>query len=551
MKKLRDYQQKGVDAINAALKRDVSNMMMVLATGCGKTFTAVKAISPFKKRLWVTHTEELMEQSGSALLKELYPNVDIQTMIDTYGGLTDYIKAVKGYGMFSDLSENEIIQGIGIIKAEAFDIEADIVIASAQTLHRRLDRISPDTFDAVVADECHLFASTTFVKSLNHFQPKLLLGLTATPHRADGAQLGEIFDEIIYQYNISDAIQDGFLCELDAIQVKTELSLDEVRTTAGEFNQKDLKQTIDTPVRNKLLVDKYKQYAEGKQNIVFCVDIEHAQNVHKMFKDYGYSSDILVGDEAITSDRKAVINRFKTGQSQILVNVMIATAGFDHPNIGVVTLACPTKSLTKFIQQIGRGTRTLPGVIDQYNTPQERIAAIKASTKPHCTILDIVDTTTKHRIINTWSLDKDLPIEKRVFCTQEKKQKLIDFREKRKFEAQTKKDTRINLMELPKVKYSNSIKMKDPASEKQVVLLERLGYDTANNSYTKADANKLISDHPATEAQIKFLRWKGYDVSNGVTKAEATLAFDAIKAKESKAKEQAELNKILPIQGLD
>ncbi len=78
--------------------------------------------------------------------------------------------------------------------------DAPIVFASAQTLWRRLDKIDPKLFDVVITDESHLFLSRTFVASVNHFTPKLLLGLTATPHRADGMLLGDIFDELIFQF---------------------------------------------------------------------------------------------------------------------------------------------------------------------------------------------------------------------------------------------------------------------------------------------------------------------------------------------------------------
>lgn len=518
---------------------------------CGKTFTAIKAISPFKKRLWITHTEELLEQSGVAALKELDPKIDIQTMIDTHGGLSEYLRSVKNHGLFSDMSENDILKNIGIVKAEAFDIEADIVFASAQTLHRRLHKMSPEMFDAIVPDECHLFMADSFVKSLNYFQPKLKLGLTATPNRADGRSLADVFDEIVYQYNIADAIKDGYLCELDALQIQSKLSLDKVRTLGGEFNQKDLSETVDNDERNSLLLTKYRQYANGKQNIIFCVDVEHAKNVHRIFTDAGEKAEVLVGDTNVTPDRKGTINRFKAGQTTHLINVMIATAGFDHPNIGCITLACPTKSLTKFMQQIGRGTRTLPGVIDRIEDATARIQSIKKSAKPHCTVLDIVDTTNKHQIINTWSLERELPLEERVFMTTERREASIEARNKRKFQAQTNKDTRVDLLKLPKVTLSNSLKMKDAATEKQILLLKKLGYETEDVFYTKGDANRLISNHSATEKQILVLRKIGYDTRNGVTIAQATLAFEEIKAKAEKAKEQKMTNSILPIQGLD
>lgn len=550
-KTLRPYQQLAIESIQADMKKGVNKLLMVLPTGAGKTFCAVKAVSEFKRKIWLTHTIELLEQSGTAFLQELYPNLSIQTMIDTYGGLSDYLTAIRSHGMFGDSSDNELLRNVGIVKAEAFDIEADIVLASMQTLHRRLDRISPEAFDAVIVDEAHMATAKTVVKSINHFNPKLLLGLTATPHRSDGALLGDVFDKISFQYSINDAIQDGYLCELDALRIQSNISLDNVRTTAGEFNQKDLKQTVDTPERNQLLVQKYKQYADGKQNIVFCVDVDHAQNVCETFKDNGYKAEFIVGDTELTPDRKAVINRFKSGETQVLVNCMILTAGFDYPGVQVITLACPTKSLTKFMQQVGRGTRTLSGVIDSIDDPKERIKAIKASYKPHCTVLDIVDTTNRHKIVNTWDLDRDKPIEQRVFTTKEKKDVLIEVREKRKFEAQTKKDTKVNLFELPKVEYSTSIKMRDAATEKQIAFLKNLGYDVDNNTYTKGSANQIISSHNASDAQIKALKYMGYDVSRGVTIGESQLAFKAHEDRQAKKKETKELGNRAPIQGLN
>lgn len=541
MKKLRHYQAEAKDAVYKGLKNNITKQMLVMATGCGKTYTAVNIISPFKRKLWVTHTEELLEQSGIAFLKELVPNLDVQTMIDTHGGLTDYLKAVRSYSAFTDLGDNEIIKSIGIVKAEAFDIESDIVMASAQTLHRRLDKMQPDMFDAIVADECHLFMAKTFVKSLNYFQPKLLLGLTATPFRADGASLSDLFDELIYQYNIEDAIKDGYLCELDAIQVRTRMNLDNVRTTAGEFNQKDLNEAVDTEARNELIVQKYKEYCDGKPNIVFCVDVEHAKNVTNKFKEHGYRTELLVGDESITPDRKAAINRFKSGESQILVNVMIATAGFDYPQIGCVTLACPTKSRTKFMQQLGRGTRTWPGVIDAFDTPQERVKAIKSSPKPHCTILDIVDTTNRHRLINTWTLDEGKRLEDRLFLTKEKKDKMIADRNAKTFEATSKYDKKINLFKIPDVVYSTSLRMKEPATYDQLNILAQNGYKILENDYTKADANYIISNFPASAKQISYLKWKNYDVTNAITYGQAQLAFKEITLREKKQKGNSNL----------
>lgn len=502
MKQLRPYQQEAYDAVFKALDRGCQKMMVVLPTGCGKSLNAVRIAGKFNKILWMTHTEELIAQSGAALLQEFYPEIDINVINNKHGNLIEYQRFLLKYGAEEEKSK------FGLIKADLFNIDAHITLASFQTLHRRLDRIPADLFDLVIIDECHHATSVTTVKSLTYFKPQLLLGLTATATRADGMQLGDVFDEIVYQYPLGEAIKDGWLVEIEAVMVKTKLNLDNVRTTAGELNQKDLKETVDTPERNKLIVDKYKELSDGLQCVVFCVDVEHAQNVCAEFVSLGYKAEFIVGDEELTPDRIDVIKRFKKGQTTILVNVMILTEGFDYPGIMTVIMACPTKSATKFFQQLGRGTRTLPGVIDGIDLAAGRIHAIKKSAKKKLILIDIVDTTTRHRLVNTYELDKEARLEDRVFLTSERREELIASRNKRKLNAQREKEERLNIFTIPRVKMSTSIKMVGDATEKQLETLKRNGYNVEVNHYTKAMASKIISDLPCFDNYKRFLGWK-------------------------------------------
>jgi len=100
--------------------------------------------------------------------------------------------------------------------------------------------------------------------------------------------------------------------------------------------------------------------------------------------------------------------------------------------------------------------------------------------------------------------------------------------------ATSKKDVKVDLLELPKVYISNSIKMEEPATEKQLAWIARLGYDTVNVEYTKKMCSEIISSQPASPKQIALLKWKGYDVSNGATISEFELAIAEIKKKENK-----------------
>ena len=503
VKKERQYQTQGIAKVFERLDAGITKQIFSLCTGAGKTFVAARISKKFKRILFLVHVEELAEQAGKAMLFEYYGKEFAEKVEEQHGDILSYFRHLEEPNLFVTQEESA---GFGIIKADMFKIDSHITIGSLQTINRRLDKIPSDWFDLIIYDECHTAGAKSFKKTLDYLKPKLLLGLTATPYRADGASLADIFDEIVFQYNILDAIKDGYLCELDAIQIRTRINLDSVKTTAGELNQKELQQKVDTPERNKLIVDSYRKYAEGKQNLVFCVDVEHAQNLCKAFIDAGYKAEFVVGDTALTPDRKDVIKRFKSGETMILINVAVLIAGFDHPGIGCLTIASPTKSKVRYIQQLGRATRTLPGVIDNCETAADRIEAIKLSKKPVCTVLDIVDVSSKHNLINTWTLYKDKPIEEREFLTKEKKEMLLKIRRERMMDANISDDKRINLIPIQKIKIRNTFSVKEPASRDQLKKLKELGYDTEGRYYNKADAHIMINSEPAHDAWISVLQ---------------------------------------------
>jgi len=304
---------------------------------------------------------------------------------------------------------------MGLIKAESFFPEGNVVMASAATLYRRLDKFKPDDFDLIVTDEAHLFLSRSFSAPLKFFTPKLLLGATATPTRSDGVSMGDIYSEIVYEYGIAEAIKDKYLCELDGVRVKTNISLDSVRTTAGELNQKDLSDEINCFSRNKLVVDSYLKYAKGRQGIFFCVDIQHCLDLCEIFLEMGVKAAAISSNEELTGDRDPKIRALKNGQLDVILNVNILTAGFNYDEIGVIGNVCPTKSLTKYLQCIGRGTRL--------KSPE-----YVAKFKQECIILDFVDNSSKHNLINAWNLDKGLDPADRIFITRENRDKLVEAR---------------------------------------------------------------------------------------------------------------------------
>lgn len=530
-KELRHYQTSAIEAINKSLSKGVVNNLLVMATGVGKTFTAVKAIQGKGRCCWGTHTEELAEQSSIAILAELnlMPyDVLIQT-INENGGIVELLRNNKD-DFFTSPNVKLITSNIGMVKADIFDIDKPYVVCSMQTLHRRLDRIPADWFDVVIADECHLFLSKTYKQSLDYLKPKLRLGLTASPFRLDGMAMGDLFDSLVYEYTIEQAIKDKYLCEPDCIQIKTTANLDNVHTLGGELNAKELTETVNTLVRNNLIVSKYIEYANGRQFIAFTVDVAHAQDLCEAFKEQGINCSFVVGDKELTTDRRGTIERFKSGEITGLTNVVVLTTGFDHANVGCVILAAPTKSTARYLQSFGRGLR----LKDKTYTDKWGQA---------CIFLDVVDVTTRHKLVNTYTLDKDKPIEEKVFISEKNRQLLLDVKAKREAQltiVHREKDVKIDLFAIPVVKISGSMRMLEQASQAQLDWIATFGYDVVNVNYTKKMCSEIISMQPASAKEISFFKWKGYDVSNGVTKAEARLISDEIKLREENQRLQSQ-----------
>ena len=522
---LRPYQTEAISNIHAAVDRGVKTMALILPTGCGKTLTCVRAIQPYGRKLWIASTIELIEQSAIALLDEL-EIMPYDTLIDVLGNMGGLIELIKAYDKgFRDPHVRLIAENIGVIKAEMFDINKPIVISSAQTLHRRLEQIPPNWFDVVIADECDLFSSVSFKKSLLHLNSRVRIGLTATFYRLDNLPLEDIFEEIVYEYPIDRAISEGYLTKPEAIVVKTSADLDGVHTMAGEFNQKELTEVVNTAARNFQIVNKYIEYGQGRQFIAFCCNVEHTIDLCQAFKDKGINCEYVVGDKTLTTDRRGIIERFKGGEITGLTNALVLTVGFDFPDIGCCILAAPTKSRRKFIQSLGKGLRL-------------KSDKFVAKWAQDCIILDIVDSTTRHRLINTKELDKDLPIEKKVYISDRERQLLLDVKAKREasFTNNREKDERVDLLQLPKITMIDSVNGQREATEKQLAFIAKFGYDIVNENYTMKMVNEILNSQSASAAQIWKLKQIGYDVSNGVTVPEAAKAFSDYTKKQEKEK---------------
>lgn len=359
---LRPYQQASLDAVVSNYRLGLRRQIIQSPTGSGKTviFSHIPEVMRNDlsgQTLVLVHREELIQQNAEKL-RHYNPELKVD-----------------------------------IEQADQFaDPTADIIVASVATLGRKVSkrrqRFNWDAIKICIVDEAHHSTASTYKTILEEGgfladgSNKLLLGVTATPNRADGTPLAEIYQEIVFRYPLRQAITDKWLCDLTGFRVDTRTSLDAVHMVAGDFKQDELADTVNTAERNQLIVKTWMERAANRHTVVFTVDIQHAIDLAAMFQEYGVKAEAVWGVDA---DRADKISRHKSGVTQVLTNCGVLTEGYDDPGISCVILARPTKSSLLFQQMIGRGTRLREG-------------------KENCLVLDVVDSSSRHSLATLPSL---------------------------------------------------------------------------------------------------------------------------------------------------
>jgi superfamily II DNA or RNA helicase len=344
---LRPYQKRAFVAVATAfLDRAVNKQVIVLATGLGKTIIFSEAIrrrvhTTSKKALILAHREELLAQAAEKL-----------QMVDP--GLSIGFEQA---GRRPDLQHDQVI------------------LASVATLGRaktpRLNDYAPLDFCLLVTDEAHHAANDSYMNVYRHFgvlksEPEhdwnrdlLHLGVTATPSRTDNKGIDQIYDEMPFAYGLVDGINDRWLARIHAHSVTTHADLSRVKRVAGDFHQRELARAVNTRPRNAAVVNAYTQLTPGKKALCFAVDVAHTKELTECFKARGIPTEYVTG-ETDKEERRAILARFATRETLVLVNCLVLTEGFDEPSIEVILMARPTQSSILAMQMIGRGTRTFP-----------------------------------------------------------------------------------------------------------------------------------------------------------------------------------------------
>jgi superfamily II DNA or RNA helicase len=380
--KLRDYQEAAADGVFRAWEEKTS-ALAVLPTGLGKTVLFAEIIRRMNERgvrtMVLAHREELITQAA------------------------DKIKRVTGLDAQIEMGEYHVTPFWGQMPP--------VVVSTVQTHCAggdgagRMSKFDPQEFGLVVIDEAHHATAGTYRRCIDWYcqNPDCkVLGVTATPDRGDEAALGQVFDVVAYEYQVLNAINNGWLVPIEQ-QMVTVGSLDfsSIRTTAGDLNQGDLAEVMENERNLQGIAAPTVEICGEKRAIVFATTVEQAERLAEIINRYKPDKAAWLCGKTDKDDRRRMLADFKAGRLQFIINVGVLTEGFDDSGVEVVVMARPTKSRALYAQMAGRGTRphdTVAGLLGDLPTAAERCRMIRESVKPSCLIVDFCGNAGRHKL---------------------------------------------------------------------------------------------------------------------------------------------------------
>lgn len=327
MFELRPYQAEAKQAILTAWDEGYRKTLLVLPTGCGKTvvFSSVTEdqVNKGHRVLIMAHRGELLDQAADKL-KEA-------------SGLDSVLEKAESTSLGSFLP---------------------VTVGSVQSLaqEKRLARFPNDYFQDIIVDEAHHCLSDSYKRVLDHFPDANILGVTATPDRGDMKNLGEFFDSKAYEYSMTEAIREGYLCPIKAQMIPLELDIADVGISSGDFSAGEIGHALE-PYLHQIAAE-MTTYCQGRKTVVFLPLIATSQKFCAMLNDAGLRAAEVNGN---SDDRLEVLADFEAGKYDVLCNSMLLTEGWDCPSVDCIVVLRPTKIRSLYQQMVGRGMRLSPG----------------------------------------------------------------------------------------------------------------------------------------------------------------------------------------------
>ena len=249
------------------------------------------------------------------------------------------------------------VEGSIIKSGYKSDLRSPLQVASVQTLTRRLHL--PLNPKLIIVDEAHHVVSNSYVNILNNYHSAYVLGVTATPVRLNGQGFDHLFDSLVVGPSTKELISRGFLSKFKLYADPSPMVTKGVKTQGGDYKTKDVAKVNDALTLSGNLVKSYKLRCPGKRCIVFAVNVEHSQQIAKRYNEACIPAAHLDGTTP-ENIRQETIAAFSRGELLVLSNVGLFDEGFDLPALDAVQIAKPTKSLTRWLQMVGRVLRTSP-----------------------------------------------------------------------------------------------------------------------------------------------------------------------------------------------
>jgi len=410
----------------------------------------------------------------------------------------------KFYSKFKIISRKTApIKNIGSEKLSGYDIgEYKLVKVKRSFLTNKNELVydfttTSHTFIAngILTHNCHQ-AANQLIKIIDKLNSNVkIIGFTATPYTKECI---DIFGEPAYRRSIYEMIMDNYLCEPMAYQVSTKTNLNDVKVIAGEFNQRQLENTVNNIERNRIVVESYKKYSSNrKATLVFASGISHSNDLAKEFTDKGiYCRSI---DSTLTDDeRDNILEEFKFGKLPVLVNCMILTVGFDHPPIDCLILARPTKSRILYEQILGRGLRLF-------------------KDKENCLVIDVQDIIKNHDLMdisavfdmNIKSGETIKQAEIRIQKEHEENEKLKQEEELRKIEQERKRQEELELIAKQIKLFNKDLALRFRESYYDWFKIDNFTYavsqDSDNHFVIENDNNEFYVYKICTDKKLKYV----------------------------------------------
>lgn len=317
-----------------------NSVMLQMPTGTGKTYLFTSLVSDLLRYykanhlklniLVVAHRTELLNQIGASMEK--------------YGIPFGYIQAGREQHLWQRIQVGSIMS----LLTERNEMNV-----------RRLD------FDYIIVDEAHHSLSETYKRLFETFPNAKKLGVTATPYRLNHETFTSLYDMLITTPQVAWFIRKGWLSDFDYVSIKPDSDIQRLVDAAevadtGDFVNTDIDNIFNNQRIRAKLFQAYRDFAEGRKGIVYAINKQHAANIAAMYTANGVIARAIDCDTP-KEERKTMVDDFKAGHIQVLVNVEIFTEGFDCPDVSFIQLARPTRSLSLYLQQVGRGLRISQG----------------------------------------------------------------------------------------------------------------------------------------------------------------------------------------------